>query len=150
MQTVGLADTVHEGEMEAFVWDSHKPWVPRPLLSIHVRIGDKGREMRLYPFKVYMQLAQRLRLRFPDAKHVWLSTEMQVCYTSQFSTLGTSLLTYFAMQLSIAQSVFLILEAKVLMLHNRSFVDSVFMYFYYNSERDKCDKGIQRVGVSLQ
>ena len=48
------------------------------MLSIHVRIGDKGKEMRLYPFKIYMKLAQRVRKSFPHLHQVWLSTEMQV------------------------------------------------------------------------
>jgi hypothetical protein len=67
-----------KGGMEEFVWDAHKPWAPRPLLSIHVRLGDKRREMHLYSFKVYMHLARRLQRQFPDVKNVWLSTEMQV------------------------------------------------------------------------
>ncbi|GER31508.1 CBL-interacting protein kinase 3 [Striga asiatica] len=29
---------INEHDMEKFVWSNHKPWVPRPLLSIHVRI----------------------------------------------------------------------------------------------------------------
>ncbi|XP_024526544.1 uncharacterized protein LOC9652159 [Selaginella moellendorffii] len=65
--------------MEKLVWSNHihRPWVPRPLVSVHVRQGDKGREMKIFSFKSYMELAHNLRGRFPNAKHIWLSTEMQ-------------------------------------------------------------------------
>lgn len=64
--------------MEVFLWTFKKPWIPRPMLSIHVRIGDKGKEMSLFPFKTYMILARRIRKSFPNIQRVWLSTEMQV------------------------------------------------------------------------
>lgn len=70
--------SVVEADMEKWVWKSHKPWVPRPLVSVHVRIGDKGGEMKLVGFSAYMRLAERLRKRFPHVRDVWLSTEMQV------------------------------------------------------------------------
>ncbi|KAG0593404.1 hypothetical protein KC19_1G327300, partial [Ceratodon purpureus] len=68
---------LENGGLETFVWTPAKPWIPRPILSLHVRIGDKGKEMRLYPFKVYMELAKRVRKRFPHVSQVWLSSEMQ-------------------------------------------------------------------------
>lgn len=67
----------NETDMDKFVWEMHKPWVPRPLISIHVRQGDKAREMKIVGFKSYMMLAQQLRNRFPHARSIWLSTEMQ-------------------------------------------------------------------------
>lgn len=67
----------NETDMDRFVWDMHKPWVPRPLVGIHARQGDKAREMEVVGFQVYMKLAQHLRYRFPHARHIWLSTEMQ-------------------------------------------------------------------------
>ncbi|GER34914.1 alpha-(1 6)-fucosyltransferase [Striga asiatica] len=67
----------HYDDMEKFVWSNHKPWVPRPLLSIHVRMGDKGCEMTVFGFEEYMRLANKIRTRFPHLKNVWLSTEMQ-------------------------------------------------------------------------
>ncbi|KAF3778077.1 hypothetical protein EJ110_NYTH43884 [Nymphaea thermarum] len=64
-------------ELEESVWSNRMPWVPRPLLSMHVRMGDKACEMKLASFDTYMQLADRIRKRFPNLKDVWLSTEMQ-------------------------------------------------------------------------
>lgn len=66
--------------MEHFVWSNHKPWMPRPLLSIHVRMGDKACEMKIVEFEDYMNLAERIRNRFPHLDSIWLSTEMQVIY----------------------------------------------------------------------
>lgn len=65
-------------EMEKFVWSDHKPWVPGPLLSMHVRMGDKACEMKVVGFEDYMHLAERIRRRFPHLNSIWLSTEMQV------------------------------------------------------------------------
>ncbi|KAF2287585.1 hypothetical protein GH714_001405 [Hevea brasiliensis] len=56
---------------------NHKPWIPRPMLSMHVRMGDKACEMKVVEFEVYMQLADRIRQRFPHLNSIWLSTEMQ-------------------------------------------------------------------------
>lgn len=67
----------HQADIERFVWSNHKPWMPRPLLSMHVRMGDKAVEMKVVGFEEYMQLAERLRRRFPDLNVIWLSTEMQ-------------------------------------------------------------------------
>lgn len=36
---------------------NHKPWIPSPLLSMHVRMGDKACEMKVVEFEEYMQLA---------------------------------------------------------------------------------------------
>ncbi|KAF6145603.1 hypothetical protein GIB67_037636 [Kingdonia uniflora] len=63
--------------MELYVWSNHKPWIPRPLLIMHVRMGDKACEMEVVEFKEYMHLANRIRKRFPSLKSIWLSTEMQ-------------------------------------------------------------------------
>ncbi|PON55495.1 alpha-(1,6)-fucosyltransferase [Parasponia andersonii] len=64
-------------DIEDFVWSNHKPWIPWPLLSMHVRMGDKACEMKVVEFKEYMSLADRIRRRFPHLNSVWLSTEMQ-------------------------------------------------------------------------
>lgn len=64
-------------DIEEFVWSNHKPWMPRPLLSMHVRMGDKACEMKVVEFEEYMSLADRIRKRFPQLNSVWLSTEMQ-------------------------------------------------------------------------
>ncbi|CAL1356749.1 unnamed protein product [Linum trigynum] len=65
------------GEIEEYVWSNHKPWIPRPLLSMHVRMGDKACEMKLVEFEGYVRLADRIRQRFPHLDRVWLSTEME-------------------------------------------------------------------------
>ncbi|KAI5554584.1 hypothetical protein BDE02_19G023900 [Populus trichocarpa] len=67
----------HRSDIEEFVWSSHRPWIPRPLLSMHVRMGDKACEMKVVEFEGYMHLADRIRQHFPHLKTVWLSTEMQ-------------------------------------------------------------------------
>ncbi|XP_056849388.1 uncharacterized protein LOC108824182 isoform X2 [Raphanus sativus] len=59
------------------VWSNHKPWVPRPMLSVHVRMGDKACEMRVAALEEYMHLAGRIRARFPELNRIWLSTEMK-------------------------------------------------------------------------
>ncbi|KAG8380714.1 hypothetical protein BUALT_Bualt06G0044700 [Buddleja alternifolia] len=64
-------------DIAKYVWSNKKPWVPRPLLSMHVRMGDKACEMKVVGFEEYMHLAKRLRNRFPHLNSVWLSTEMQ-------------------------------------------------------------------------
>ncbi|CAN1233994.1 hypothetical protein LINPERPRIM_LOCUS4085 [Linum perenne] len=65
------------GAIEEYVWSNHEPWIPRPLLSMHVRMGDKASEMKLVEFDGYIRLAERIRTRFPHLSNVWLSTEMQ-------------------------------------------------------------------------
>lgn len=64
-------------DIDEYVWSNHKPWVPRPLLSMHVRMGDKACEMKVVGFEEYMQLADRTRRHFPHLNSIWLSTEMQ-------------------------------------------------------------------------
>ncbi|RVW23755.1 hypothetical protein CK203_097569 [Vitis vinifera] len=64
-------------DIEEFVWSNHKAWIPRPLLSLHVRMGDKACEMKLAEFEEYMRLADRIRQQFPHLNSIWLSTEMQ-------------------------------------------------------------------------
>ncbi|KAJ9540109.1 hypothetical protein OSB04_026615 [Centaurea solstitialis] len=66
-----------QSAIEEYVWSNHEPWTPRPLLSVHVRMGDKACEMKVVQFEEYMRLAERIRHRFPHLKHIWLSTEMQ-------------------------------------------------------------------------
>ncbi|KAK7376293.1 hypothetical protein VNO78_34759 [Psophocarpus tetragonolobus] len=64
-------------DIDEYVWSNHKPWVPRPLLCMHVRMGDKACEMKVVGFEEYMQLADRTRRHFPQLNSIWLSTEMQ-------------------------------------------------------------------------
>uniref|UniRef100_A0A1J3FGJ5 Alpha-(1,6)-fucosyltransferase n=1 Tax=Noccaea caerulescens TaxID=107243 RepID=A0A1J3FGJ5_NOCCA len=64
-------------EMEEDVWWNHKAWIPRPMLSLHVRMGDKACEMRVAALEEYMRLADRIRERFPELNRIWLSTEMK-------------------------------------------------------------------------
>ncbi|EOA16419.1 hypothetical protein CARUB_v10004573mg [Capsella rubella] len=64
-------------EIEQQVWSDQKPWIPRPMLSVHVRMGDKACEMRVAALEEYMRLADRIRERFPELNMIWLSTEMK-------------------------------------------------------------------------
>ncbi|KAI4301961.1 hypothetical protein L6164_035191 [Bauhinia variegata] len=64
-------------DMDEYVWSNHKPWIPRPLLSMHVRMGDKACEMKVVEFEEYMQFADRIRMHFPNLNRIWISTEMQ-------------------------------------------------------------------------
>ncbi|KAF3452361.1 hypothetical protein FNV43_RR02794 [Rhamnella rubrinervis] len=66
-----------KSDIEEFVWSNHNTWKPWPLLSMHVRMGDKACEMKLVEFEEYMHLAERIKKRFPHLNSVWLSTEMQ-------------------------------------------------------------------------
>ncbi|XP_058183305.1 uncharacterized protein LOC131301146 [Rhododendron vialii] len=59
------------------VWSNHKLWMPKPLLSIHVRMGDKACEMKIFEFEEYKKRAERIRKHFPHLVSIWLSTEMQ-------------------------------------------------------------------------
>ncbi|GER39336.1 GMP synthase [glutamine-hydrolyzing] [Striga asiatica] len=40
-----------EHDIEKFVWSNHNLWLPRPLLSMHVRMGDKACEMTFSDLK---------------------------------------------------------------------------------------------------
>ncbi|KAJ9682509.1 hypothetical protein PVL29_018433 [Vitis rotundifolia] len=64
-------------DIEEFVWSNHKAWIPRPLLSMHVTMGDEACEMKVVEFEEYMRLADRIRQQFPHLDSIWLSTEMQ-------------------------------------------------------------------------
>ncbi|KAF7132042.1 hypothetical protein RHSIM_Rhsim09G0136100 [Rhododendron simsii] len=66
-----------QSDIERFVWSNHKPWMPRPYISMHVRMGDKASEMKLVGFEEYMNLAERTRKRFPHVHNILVSTEMQ-------------------------------------------------------------------------
>jgi hypothetical protein len=77
-----VGTTRTKSDIERLVWSDYKPYIPRPLVSMHVRMGDKACEMSVVGFEEYMKLAGNLRRRFPSLKNIWLSTEMQV---SQFA-----------------------------------------------------------------
>ncbi|KAI8539532.1 hypothetical protein RHMOL_Rhmol09G0190300 [Rhododendron molle] len=66
-----------QSDIERFVWSNHKPWMPRPYISMHVRMGDKASEMKVVGFEEYMNLAERIRKRFPHVHNILVSTEMQ-------------------------------------------------------------------------
>jgi len=72
-----VGTTRTKSDIERLVWSDHKPYIPRPLVSMHVRMGDKACEMSVFGFEEYMELAGNLRRRFPSLKNIWLSTEMQ-------------------------------------------------------------------------
>eukprot|EP00271_Cylindrocystis_brebissonii_P002469 TRINITY_DN1309_c0_g2_i1.p1 TRINITY_DN1309_c0_g2~~TRINITY_DN1309_c0_g2_i1.p1 ORF type:complete len:569 (-),score=66.66 TRINITY_DN1309_c0_g2_i1:185-1891(-) len=69
---------VGPGSMEeSQEWRSERPFMPRPIVSVHVRQGDKGGEMRLFSLASHMWLAERLRRNDPSIANIWLSTEMK-------------------------------------------------------------------------
>eukprot|EP00271_Cylindrocystis_brebissonii_P020754 TRINITY_DN7023_c0_g1_i1.p1 TRINITY_DN7023_c0_g1~~TRINITY_DN7023_c0_g1_i1.p1 ORF type:complete len:339 (-),score=40.67 TRINITY_DN7023_c0_g1_i1:102-1058(-) len=70
---------VGEASMDASpLWRYTPPFLPRPIVNIHVRQGDKRGEMRVFSLASHMWLAQRLKRRDPALSNVWLSTEMQM------------------------------------------------------------------------
>ncbi|GJP34068.1 hypothetical protein CLOM_g18538 [Closterium sp. NIES-68] len=74
----GASASAALGPMEHLLWSRlPHPLVPRPLVSVHVRMGDKGREMRVAGVAEYVRLLQRVRTHHPHATFVWLATEMQ-------------------------------------------------------------------------
>nr|CAB3448292.1 unnamed protein product [Digitaria exilis] len=77
-----VGTTTTKSDIQRLVWSNHRPYIPRPLLSMHVRMGDKACEMAVVGFEEYMKLAGNLRKQFPSLKNIWLSTEMQA---SQFA-----------------------------------------------------------------
>eukprot|EP01018_Ginkgo_biloba_P009849 Gb_24013 [translate_table: standard] len=83
-----VAISKYDSEIDRYVWANHKPWAPRPLLSIHVRLGDKAAEMKMVGFGGYMNLAQHIREHFPNVKDIWLSTEMQEVIEKSKSYVG--------------------------------------------------------------
>ena len=84
---VATSTALQEGEWR----ERAEPYMPRPIVSIHVRQGDKASEMRLFSFAAHMWMAQRLRFRAPDVANIWLSTESQVGPHTQHMHLGASI-----------------------------------------------------------
>ncbi|GBG67894.1 hypothetical protein CBR_g1013 [Chara braunii] len=77
IQEAGLAATLQEqGEASGGRWRGADLYMPRPMISVHVRIAkDKRREMSLFDLPAYMRFAEGIRGRDPDLRNVWLSTE---------------------------------------------------------------------------
>ncbi|GJP41854.1 hypothetical protein CLOM_g1486 [Closterium sp. NIES-68] len=63
----------HGGSMDV----GGEVFMVRPVVSMHVRLSDKGSEMGLHPLPSFLVMASRLRQHRPDLRHVWLSTEVQ-------------------------------------------------------------------------
>ncbi|GBG92853.1 hypothetical protein CBR_g57532 [Chara braunii] len=70
-------ELLRNDSLQSTLWFQSKPYVPRPLVSVHVRMGDKASEMRIATFEEYMKLAEDVRREFPQTKYIWLSSEMQ-------------------------------------------------------------------------
>ena len=49
--------------------------IPKKIIGIHVRHGDKYKEMRLLSFSKYMSIAEDLRRKDPELTSIFLSTE---------------------------------------------------------------------------
>lgn len=57
------------------------PFIPRPIVRVHVRGSDKGREMQLLGVSTYFEAMGRLRhTSGVPFRNVWLSSEEQVLY----------------------------------------------------------------------
>ncbi|CAI5474524.1 unnamed protein product [Closterium sp. Yama58-4] len=54
-----------------------EPYMPRPIVSLHVRGTDKFAEMGLTSLDAHLFHINRLRQHSPDLSHVWLNTETQ-------------------------------------------------------------------------
>lgn len=64
--------------LESSIWRHEtSAYIPRPIVNVHVRQGDKGKEMALFSLASYLVLAEKLRAHVPNMRHIWLSTEMQ-------------------------------------------------------------------------
>lgn len=59
-----------KGELETTFWspDEWGPFMPGPCISLHVRQGDKAREMELYDFGAFMAMAERIRRHNPSVR----------------------------------------------------------------------------------
>eukprot|EP00271_Cylindrocystis_brebissonii_P019374 TRINITY_DN5865_c0_g2_i1.p1 TRINITY_DN5865_c0_g2~~TRINITY_DN5865_c0_g2_i1.p1 ORF type:complete len:692 (-),score=52.69 TRINITY_DN5865_c0_g2_i1:457-2532(-) len=55
------------------IWREAPPAIPRPIVSMHVRQGDKVSEMHIISFAVHMWLAERIRRRHL-VSNMWLSS----------------------------------------------------------------------------
>ncbi|CAI5524460.1 unnamed protein product [Closterium sp. Naga37s-1] len=53
------------------------PFMLRPVISMHVRQGDKGIEMTLHSLATFVFFAYRMRRHRPDLQYIWLSSEME-------------------------------------------------------------------------
>ncbi|RYQ90968.1 hypothetical protein Ahy_B09g096875 isoform G [Arachis hypogaea] len=113
-------------EINEYVWSNHKPWIPRPLLSMHVRMGDKACEMKVVEFEGYMELADRIRRHFPNLNNIWLSTEMQVYYATFIAYLLISPLIF----LYIFTYSFFLCHSKI--LEDIVCLDLELLIFEYN------------------
>eukprot|EP00850_Spirogloea_muscicola_P004963 SM000022S07177 [mRNA] locus=s22:287365:290115:- [translate_table: standard] len=74
--SLDLASAVQHG-LETTAWVDAGAYMPRPIVSIYVRQGDKWQEAELFSLDAHLQLAERLRLHDPGISHAWLGTEMQ-------------------------------------------------------------------------
>lgn len=64
-----------------------EPYLPHPIVGMHVRQGDKVTEDTMWSMDYHMFLALRLRRHVPGITNIWLSSETQVghelCVTGQ-------------------------------------------------------------------
>lgn len=64
------SDTFENG-----IWKDAEPYIPRPIVSVHVRQSDKESEMHIFTMGAYMWEAARLKQHIPNLQNVWLTTE---------------------------------------------------------------------------
>ena len=67
-------DWIRVAEERAMMRIEGEPFMPRPIASLHVREGDKAKEMLLFSFAAYMWMAEQLIFHIPNLQIIWLST----------------------------------------------------------------------------
>ncbi|CAI5946969.1 unnamed protein product [Closterium sp. NIES-65] len=74
-----------------------EPYMPRPIVSLHVRGTDKFAEMGLTSLDSHLFQINRLRQHGLDLSHVWLNTETQViCFPNDILPVSRSRSKYFS------------------------------------------------------
>lgn len=75
-QLLGAID-LDKRPLEKSLWRKSSPFLPRPIVSIHVRLFERVEGVKLVSFASYMWLAERLRRHVPNLERVWLTTDAQ-------------------------------------------------------------------------
>eukprot|EP00850_Spirogloea_muscicola_P006790 SM000033S12311 [mRNA] locus=s33:74226:76143:+ [translate_table: standard] len=86
------------GQLEQKLWPADAVVAPRPYISMHVREGAKGREMTLYPLRVYMEQAERVRRYDPSVHRIWIATMLTSVLDKAHETYAADWSFYFTKQ----------------------------------------------------
>lgn len=70
-----------------------EPFLPGPIIRVHVRGSDKAFEMKLFPFEEYLRVGDALRdTALPRATRLWLSSEEKVRPSCSYSSVHHNVL----------------------------------------------------------